>query len=62
MRIWTWKDVVTAKLNVVFQNASEITEEYRRKRDTTESNVVENWQASSQVQEGRCLATAQVNF
>jgi hypothetical protein len=33
MRVWTWKDVVTAKLNVVFQNASEITEEHRRQRD-----------------------------
>lgn len=41
MRIWDWKDVVTAKLNVLFQNASKTTEKYQRNKDTTESNSVE---------------------
>jgi hypothetical protein len=38
MRIWAWKDVVTAKSNVLFQNASKTTEKYQRYKDTTESN------------------------
>lgn len=41
MRIWTWKDVITAKLNVLFQNASKASEKYQRNKDTTESNGVE---------------------
>lgn len=40
MRIWAWKDAVTAKLNVLFQSASKTTEKYQRNKDKTESNGV----------------------
>jgi hypothetical protein len=40
MRIWAWKDVGTAKFNVLFQNARKATEKYQRNKDTTESNGV----------------------
>jgi hypothetical protein len=41
MRIWAWQDVVTAKLNLLFQNASTTTEKYQRNKDMTEGNGVE---------------------
>lgn len=62
MRIWAWKEVVTAKLNVLFQNASKTTEKYQRYKDTTQSNVASKWKAGSQVPESRCSGTVLQNF